>query len=124
DSAKGRGKIGGEVDKTQYVKTPGTQGNSTTPLADRYEKELKAQLDKKGSFKVVMVNPWACVFGVRTGTAWAFYLQQNGTVTCNYVSKAGVRTVSYAKPMRVTKIFPGGSSHLATMSHLVPVKVE
>jgi hypothetical protein len=122
-TAQGRGKVQGEVNKTEYVKTPGTVGNATTPTADQYERELKARLDKKGSFTVTMVNPWGCVFGVRTGTDWEFYLQENGTVVCNYVTKTGVRTVSYARPMQLTKIFPGGPSRIASMRLLVPVKV-
>lgn len=123
-TAQSRGAMSTEVNKTHYVKTPGTQSNMSTPMAEKYEKELKAQLDKKGSFQVTMVNPWGCVFGVRTGNDWAFYLQENSTVICNYVNKKGVRTVKYAKPMRLTKIFPGGSSCIASMSHQVPVKIS
>ncbi|MGH7460483.1 MAG: hypothetical protein ACREMA_05590 [Longimicrobiales bacterium] len=123
DTAQARGKIEGEVNKTHYVKTPGTARNATTPTAEGYEKELKSLLDKKGSFQVTMVNPWGSVFGVRTGNNWEFYLQENGTVVCNYVSKKTVRTVSYARPMRLSKIYPGGTSCIATMSQLVPVTI-
>lgn len=122
-TAHARGKLEGEVNKTHYIKTPGTEGNSTTPIAEAYERELKARLNKKGSFEVTMVNPWGCVFGIRKGTNWAFYLQENGTVVCNYVTKKAVRTVSYAKPMRLSKIFPGGTSGVASMRHMVPVKI-
>jgi hypothetical protein len=123
DTAQGRGKIQGEINKTHYIRTPGTKSNLSTPQADRYEQELKERLDKKGSFKIEMVSPWGCVFGVRTGNNWEFYLQENGTVVCHYVEKKNVRTVQYAKPMRLSKIFPGGTSQLGSMTHLVPVKI-
>ena len=123
ETAQGRGQVAAEINKTHYVKTPGTVGNSTTPVAQQYEDELKRLLKKNKSVKITMVNPWGCVFGVRTGNDWAFYLQENGTVVCNYVTDSTVRTISYAKPMRLTKIFPGGSSSIASMTHLVPVTV-
>jgi len=124
DTAQARGKIQAEVNKTDYVRTPGTQSNSSTPTADKYEQELKDRLNKKGSFTVTMVSPWGCVFGVRTGTNWEFYLQENGTVVCNYVTKAGVRTVSYARPMKLNKIFPGGTSSISSMSLPVPITIS
>ncbi|HTV42642.1 MAG TPA: hypothetical protein VMF08_18910 [Candidatus Sulfotelmatobacter sp.] len=124
-SAQGRGKIGGEVNKTDYVKTPGTVNNQSTPRAEAYERQLKEKLNKKKSFQVTTVFPWGCVFGVRTGVNWAFYLQENATVKCDYVSWfKPVRTVSYARPVQLTKIFPGGTSRIASMSHLVPVKIS
>jgi hypothetical protein len=124
ETAQARGKIQAEINKTDYVRTPGTQSNSSTPTADKYEQELKDRLDKKGSFTVTMVSPWGCVFGLRTGTNWEFYLQENGTVVCNYVTKAGVRTVSYARPMKLNKIFPGGTSSISSMSLPVPVTIS
>jgi hypothetical protein len=124
DTAQARGKLQAEVNKTDYVRTPGTQSNSSTPTADKYEQELKDRLNKKGSFTVTMVSPWGCVFGVRTGNNWEFYLQENGTVVCNYVTKAGVRTVSYARPMKLNKIFPGGTSNISAMSLPVPVTIS
>lgn len=123
ESAQARSRLEGEVNKTQYIKTPGTAGNGTTPTAEAYERELQTRLNNKGSFQVTMVNPWGCVFGVRTGDNWPFYLKENGTVVCNYVTKQTVRTVSYAKPMRLTKIFPGGTSGVASMRHTVPIKI-
>ena len=124
DTAQARGKIQAEVNKTDYVRTPGTQSNSSTPTADKYEQELRQRLNKKGSFTVTMVSPWGCVFGLRTGNNWEFYLQENGTVVCNYVTKAGVRTVSYARPMKLNKIFPGGTSGISSMSLPVPVTIS
>ena len=95
--ATGFGTIAAEVNKTDYVKSPGTVGNSTTPRAQEYENYLKHKLDKTGKFSVTMVNPWGCVMGIRTGHNWDFYLQENATVVCNIVTKTGV--LYYARPM-------------------------
>ncbi|HEU4630716.1 MAG TPA: hypothetical protein VFS08_13275 [Gemmatimonadaceae bacterium] len=122
-SARGRGSLAAEVNKTEYVKTPGTVGNATTPRAQEYERWLKAKLDKAGRFTVTMVNPWGCVMGIRTGTTWSFYLQENATVICNIVTKTGVEQRCYARPMALRQIFPGGAS-LANMQMKVPVKIS
>lgn len=124
-TARARGKFGADVDKTDYIKTMGTPGNATTPLADQYERELKQRLDRNGKCTVLMVNPWGCVFGVRSGDEWAFYLQENATVVVDYVKRPLIgkptqHRVQYARPMRLTKIFPGGRSGIATMNHSVP----
>lgn len=123
NSATNRGYVTAEVNKTQYVKTPGTQGNSTTPRAQQYENWLKQKLDKTGKFTVTMVNPWGCVMGIRTGNDWAFYLQENATVICSIVTKAGVQVRQYARPMAITKVYPGGGA-VANMMMKVPVKVD
>lgn len=120
--ARARGAVGGEVNKTQYVTTPGTVGNSTTPRAQQYETWLKQKLDKTGRFTITMVNPWGCVMGIRTGTTWSFYLQENATVVCNIVTKGGVEQRIYARPMTLSKIYPGGGS-IANMQMKVPVKI-
>lgn len=123
-TAKARGIIKGEVNKTHYIKTPGTIGNSTTPTAEHYEKELQDRLNQRGSFTVTMVNPWGCVFGVREAGTWKFYLQENATVVCHHVTPTGVRQISYARPMKLNQIFPGSPSMVSSMSHDVPVRVE
>ncbi|PWR02153.1 hypothetical protein DKT77_12845 [Meridianimarinicoccus roseus] len=122
-TAQARGQISGEINKTHYVTTPGTSNDSSTPTAEKYEKLLKDKLNKQGSFEVREVSPWGCVFGIRTGDDWAFYLQENATVICNYVRPAGVRTVCYARPMKINQIFPGGSSQISAMNHIVPISV-
>jgi hypothetical protein len=123
ETAQARGQIQGEVNKTHYVTTPGTQRDSSTPTAETYEKLLKEKLDKRGSFEVREVSPWGCVFGIRTGDNWKFYLQENATVICNYVTRTGVRTVCHARPMKVNQIFPGGTSQISAMNHIVPITV-
>lgn len=124
NTASARGSIHGEVNKTQYITSTATTNAKSTPTAEQYERELRSLLDKKGSFRVEYVTPWGCVFGVRTGNDWAFYLQENATVFCNYVKKKDVRTVMYARPIQLTKVYPGGSSRIASMTHQVPVKID
>ena len=129
ESANARGKLVSEVNKTQYIKTPGTQNNSTTPQAAEYERILHEKLEKTGSCEVTMVNPWGCIFGIRSGDSWTMYLQENATVICNYLTKAqdgkvSRRTVPYAKPIGLSQIFPGGTSSIAKMHHMVPVTIK
>ena len=121
-TALGRGGIKAEVNKTHYVKTAGTVGNSSTPRAEEYERYLKEKLDKVGKFTVTMVNPWGCVMGIRTGNDWMFYLQENSTVICNNVTKTGVQVRYYARPMNIRQIFPGNGA-ISSMRATVPVKV-
>lgn len=117
-----RGQVVAEVNKTHYVKTPGVAGGTTQPAA-QFEAWLKAKLDKAGKFTVTMVNPWGCVMGIRTGNNWKFYLQENATVVCNYVTKQGVDVRYYARPMSLKEIFPGGVTHTANMRFKVPTRI-
>ena len=120
--ATARGTIVTEVNKTEYVKTPGTIGNATTPRAQQYENTLKAKLDKTGKFTVTMVNPWGCVMGIRTGNNWAFYLQENATVITSVVTKTGATTQYFARPMHIRQVYPGGGA-VASMKMKVPVQI-
>lgn len=117
-----RGQIVAEVNKTEYVKTPGIPGGTTARAAE-YEALLKSKLDKAGKFTVTMVNPWGCVMGIRTGNNWKFYLQENATVVCNHVTKTGVDVRYYARPMAVKEVYPGGAGHTANLDWKVPPKI-
>lgn len=121
-AARARGTLAKEINKTDYVKTPGSSGNSTTGRAQYYEDTLKAKLDKAGKFTVTMVNPWGCVMGIRTGNNWTFYLQENATVVTNVVTKTGAVTQYFARPMHIRQIYPGGGA-VADMKMKIPVKV-
>ena len=121
-SARARGVIAAEVNKTDYIKTPGTAGNATTARAQEYENWLKAKLDKAGKFTITMVNPWGCVMGIRTGADWAFYLQENATVICHHVTKTGVEQRYYARPLLIRQIYPGHGA-VASMQMKVPVTI-
>ncbi len=121
-TALARGPIQGEVSKTDYIKEPGVAGG-TTNRALQFEQHLQNNLNKHGKFTVTMVNPWGCVMGIRTGQDWSFYLQENGTIICNLVTRKGVQTRKYSRPMSVRKLYPGGWTNVANMSQQIPVKV-
>jgi hypothetical protein len=122
-TAQQRGLIKAEVNKTDYVKTPGTFKDQTTWRAQEYEDWLKDKLNKSGSAKVTQVSPWGCVMGIRTLNQWEFYLQENATVIVTHVTKKGVRYNYYARPMHIRRIYPG-SSAVATMAMTVPMKLQ
>lgn len=48
--------------------------------------------------------PWGCVFGIRTGNNWCFYLQEN--VTIRYVVRATLVKYTWTFPMAITKFYP------------------
>jgi hypothetical protein len=133
-----KGEVTGEVNKTQYMMDTPTAdaAKKTTARSDEYFKWLKKNnRDQKGWFRMVEVRPWGCVFGVRTGDDWQFYLQENATVRYTTVAMrsthlsiggADVRIspktqvdVDYydvARPMTVREIWPK-SSAVVKMKH-------
>ena len=121
-SAQARGHVVAEVNKTDYITTPGTVGNHSTPRAESYEVLLKQHLDK-GNFSVNFIAPWGSVMGIRTGNDWSFYLQENGTVICNIVTRKGVQVRKWSRPMNIRKIFPGAGLSVADLTARMPVKV-
>ncbi len=68
-----------EVNKAQYTKDTSFKGPARTPLAAAYLAWLKDEHKKE--LKISEVAPWGCVFGIRYGRLWSFYLQENATVT-------------------------------------------
>ena len=76
-----------EVNKADYTKNEKfmrTMGAlSRTALGNDLFKWLSKQhgTGQTGSeFIIKEVNPWGCVFGLRYGRLWSFYLQENATV--------------------------------------------
>ena len=60
-----------ELNKSQYIKDElGMQPQIVT----NYEKWLKTQ---RREYTLDFVSPWASVFGIRYGSLWSFYAQQN-----------------------------------------------
>jgi len=130
-----KGEVGGEVNKTQYIMDTPTADASEkrTANSDAYFKWLKKnKLADKDKFRIVEVRPWGCVFGVRTGDDWQFYLQENATITYTSVrttSKLGglsktrvdVDTYEVARPMYVREVWPN-SGGAVKMTH--PVALE
>ena len=65
---------------------------TTTATAASFEQWLKT--NQSDEFRVQAVSAWGCVFGIRFGRAWSFYLQENATTTIlRYVKKQDVKTV-------------------------------
>jgi len=66
---------------------------TTTATASAFEDWLKH--NQSDEFRVQAVSPWACVFGIRFGRAWSFYLQENATATImRYVKKSSTEMVA------------------------------
>lgn len=75
-----------EVNNKDYINQTGVSGGAKTAHSDAYLRWLKTL--PSGMITVSHVIPWGCVFGVRYGRLWTFYLQENTTVfTYKLVSK-------------------------------------
>lgn len=76
-----------EVNKTEYIMTDGVLrgGTKTTQAAKDYETWLGD--NSSDSIRLEDINPWGCVFGIRRGDDWEFWLQQNTTVIYTVLKK-------------------------------------
>ncbi len=93
---QGPSRISGEVNNTHYINQTGRSGEAFTANSDRYLKWL--QTLPSGPMKVSSVTPWGCVFGIRYGRLWSFYLQENAVVnTYTIVAKYSRETVTSSK---------------------------
>jgi hypothetical protein len=122
DTARGKNKgalFAQDVNKTQYVKTPGVGTGTLAPgegtsthAAMAFQHWLEA--DNRDNLVLEEVNPWACVMGIRDGADWAFYLQQNATVIYhqfykkNLFSKKRPKQRTVARPLILSQVFPQG----------------
>lgn len=67
-----------QVLSTDYMHT--RAGGGTAPLHETaFQNKLQSHYDQ--DLFIENVNMWGTVFGFRTGTQWAFYLQENATIT-------------------------------------------
>lgn len=92
-----------EVNNTDYINQTGVSGGAFTSNTDQYEKWLKT-LPTNPMMKVSHVVPWGCVFGIRYGRLWSFYLQENAVVH-TYTLKAEYKTVSVTSTKTRLKVF-------------------
>lgn len=76
---KRSGGVTREVNKSHYTKDISFKGPARTPMAAEYLNWLKAE--HRDRLVISEVAPWGCVFGIRYGRLWSFYLQENATVT-------------------------------------------
>ncbi|MFM9915483.1 MAG: hypothetical protein ACKVOX_06720 [Rhizobacter sp.] len=85
-----------EVNNTNYINQTGVSGGAFTANTDRYLKWLQSL--PSGPITVTQVDPWGCVFGIRYGRLWSFYLQENAVVhTYKIVSKYSTEQVTSTK---------------------------
>jgi hypothetical protein len=126
----GAGALAGEVNKTQYLETPGVNlppsfpgaPTLTTATAKAYKDWLNNKLSKSITLQDVM--PWGCVMGIRTGQHWKFYLQENAIVIWRKIMKSGaVEDRYFGRPMVIREVFPAGGA-IADMKCKVPTKLE
>ncbi|MBW3600511.1 MAG: hypothetical protein KY475_25010 [Planctomycetes bacterium] len=77
----------------------------------RQEKTKTFLKQKEGkSINVESVDSWGAVFGIRTGTDWTFYLQENVTVQYQRVSEGRLSPMhTVCRPRVLRQIFPGGN---------------
>lgn len=91
-----------EVNNTDYINQTGVSGNAFTANSNRYLQWLKSL--PSGPITVSHVVPWGCVFGVRYGRLWSFYLQENAVVH-TYKIIAKYDTVSVTDTKKVLGVF-------------------
>jgi hypothetical protein len=108
----------GEVKKNQYIVGEGKESDpkykDTTRTGVDYEGWIKSN---QKDIDVTIVQPWGCVFGLRTGSDWTFYLQKNAVVKYYAFKKSGLfgtgdrkrsgKEQTYNLPMQVLQVFPG-----------------
>lgn len=128
-----------EVNNTDYINQTGVSGGAKTANTDRYLEWLKTL--PSGPVTVSHVVPWGCVFGIRYGRLWSFYLQENATIhtytiaaeystvegtatkkgfgpfaskTTQTVTKRRLvkRTATINRPVVVRDFFPGKGGHV------------
>jgi hypothetical protein len=91
-AVRNQGPAGGptrEVNRGDYTKDINFHGPARTPMAAQYLKWLQDEYRDKLTISEVL--PWGCVFGIRYGRLWTFYLQENATVsTLEFVKKKDV----------------------------------
>ncbi len=75
--------------------------------ADAHATSFKAKLDNKyRDLRFEYVEPWGSVFGIRNGTLWTFYLQENATVV---IGKPDGSKFTTSRPIVVRQIFPAAA---------------
>ncbi len=112
-----------EVNKTHYVKdtTLDKKGYASTSHAVAFETALVTHY-QDSDIQIEETFPWGCVFGLCDGGGnWAFYLQENLTIT--YTKTPAAQVVKWyqrkpkpkpaekrqvSRPIKVRKFFPTG----------------
>jgi hypothetical protein len=87
EGSSGKGFATGEVNKSHYINDP-SLGMFKTKDSIAFENWLTDE-NKNPSLTIQSVNASGCVFGIRYGATWAFYLQESAQVqVLKFVKKA------------------------------------
>ena len=144
-TARGR-RTGGQLahaSKRAYIKEPGVMsgGKGTTQDALDFQARITDRYDTLAGTRgrriaVQDVCPWGAVVGIRRGSDWTFYLQENANVV--YFTENQVTTIKkrfligdrvtrrwerelqlhyVSRPMILRQIFPGGSGYVRMCRH-------
>ena len=108
-----------EVNNTDYINQTGVSGGAQTLHTDQYLAWLKTL--PSGPIMVNRVVPWGCVFGIRYGRLWSFYLQENAVVyTYKIVAKYTTEQVTETK--KVLGVFNKEVTHEISTRKLVKLE--
>ena len=105
-----------EVNNTDYINQTGISGGAKTARTDQYLQWLKTL--PSGPVTVSQVVPWGCVFGVRYGRLWSFYLQENAVVH-TYKIVAKYENVEVTNTKKVFGVFNKGVTETVTSRKLI-----
>jgi hypothetical protein len=108
-----------EVNNTDYINQTGVSGGAQTANADAYLKWLKTL--PSGPITVSHVVPWGCVFGIRYGRLWTFYLQEN-TVVHTYKVVAKYESVEVTDTKKVLGVFNRNVTQSVSTKKLVKLE--
>ena len=107
-----------EVNKTDYIKTPGYQ--NSTQAALKYKKWLGNHSSSR--VELSMVNPWGCVMGIRDDAGnWKFFLQENVTVIYKLLEKK--KHAWSKKKYQMESNLDGGGNIIIDTNTNLPVQV-
>lgn len=108
-----------EVNNTDYINQTGVSGGAQTANTDAYMRWLKTL--PSGPIMVSHVVPWGCVFGIRYGRLWSFYLQENAVIH-TYKIVAKYETVSVTDTKKVFGVFNKNVTQDVTTRKLVKLE--
>lgn len=96
----------GEVDKRDYVKDGSVyRGVDCTVRVLSFIKRVEGIHEDEG-LKISEIRPSGCVFGIKTGANWDFYLQENVAITYQLTKVQGRPRFRAGLPFELHKIWP------------------
>jgi hypothetical protein len=104
-----------EINRPMYV----NDGTGSTKRAKDYQKELE-KAHKADPLKIGNFAPWGCVYGLRDGGKWAFFLQENATV--RYENTKTKKKYATSLVMALTQFYPKGKEKTNLAMPLAPIK--